>query len=184
MAEEKKKKIGFSEYFFISLVLMILFSSFAIYVYKKLHGESIANNQKIANIINKDAESVDESKTNDAIFINRKTNLISNVSSFSGMAHYSRKFEVSKLKINAILPNITDEFGYFAWLYGVELNEYKYLGALTRDMFGNYYLETDLFGPDLSYDQILVALSAEKEKMKLSEVVLKGSLKDLVETSN
>jgi|SRR3989338_1959119 len=184
MAEEKKKKIGFSEYFFISSVLMISFSSFAIYVYKKLHGESIANNQNIANITNKDVDSVNESKANDAIFINRKTNLISNVSSFSGMAQYSRKFEVSKLKISAILPNITDEFGYFAWLYGVELNEYKHLGAFTRDMFGNYYLETDLFGPDLSYDQILVALSPQKEKMKLRTIILKGSLKDLIETGD
>lgn len=182
MAEEKKKKVGFSEYFFIALVLMILFSSFAIYVYKKLHGESIANNQNTANIINKDAENVDESKASDVIVIDRKTNLISSVSSFSGMAQYSKKFGVSKLKINAILPNITDEFSYFAWLYGAELNEYKHLGTLLRDVFGNYYLEADLFGPDLSYDQIIVTLSLEKEKMKLREVVLKGSLKDLIET--
>lgn len=184
MAEEKKKKFGFSEYFFISSVFIVIFSSFAIYVHQKWRGGLNSNNQNIVNSINKDAHSVNRSTTNDTIFIDRKTNLISDVPRFLGMAKYSRKFGLSKLEIHAILPNTLEEFGYFAWLYGAELNEYKYLGALFRDVFGNYSLETDLSDFDLSYDQIIVVLSSQKEKMKVHTVVLKGSLKDLIETGD
>ncbi len=184
MAEEKKKKFGFSEYFFISSIFMVIFSSFAIYVHQKLRGGLNSNNQNIVNSINKDAHSVRGSTTNDTVFIDRKTNLISDVPRFLGMAKYTRKFGLSKLEIHAILPNILDEFGYFAWLYGVELNEYKHLGVLSRDVFGNYSLDSDLSDFDLSYDQIIVVLSSQKEKMKANVVVLKGSLKDLVETGD
>lgn len=60
--------------------------------------------------------------------------------------------------IQAILPGITSKYSYRAMLYGRELNEWKSLGFLEKNILGFYELKKEITQREMDYDEVRVTL--------------------------
>lgn len=161
--------------FFLILFGIIIFTSLGIRAVMLFRGEkelSANVNQSFAvpqnSILNED-ENIND------LFREYALDNMQNVYATGTMMIMEENSNNVAIFIKATLPDITSKYSYVAWLYGSELQEWKKLGVLKKNIFGFYALRIRLSQKELDYDEMRITLFDNDGKSSGS-IILKSAL--------
>lgn len=81
------------------------------------------------------------------------------------------------LTVRARLPEAKNGYVFSIWLYGNELQEYKYVGKMYKNSIGEFELEYLFDEKDFTLDDIILILSPEGENAARGTELLRGKLR-------
>lgn len=168
------KKNIFSDTFIIILFIVIIITAISIRMIQFFRGTSDLRAKSQTEWTS--SEGVQEPKSQEGII---KEFSLLNVGSVHATGTIIMKQEGSQnidIYVKADLPDIISNSVYLLWLYGKDLEEWKKLGALEKDILGYYVLKRTLDPKDLDYDEMRVTLNHRSASSTPGTVILKRNL--------
>lgn len=186
MKDQKTREMKGSEKFVIVIFIMIIIAAVGINIINRFRGENNNISENNLNARTEDTQVNEVASTSDELISIKKQNLSVNTSSvvltpqapmeLQGSVDIisSPKERVYRIKVKA--PHTVQNYAYLAWLNDTRSQEYKKLGELTLDAFGNYFLEKKIISENNEFTHIYIILSQKNSEVFEGKVILKGVL--------